>query len=91
MSPHHSRGRRRRRVYYTSIGSWSRIESILCLTDKLRSRPLMFSFSQETTDFISACEALHTRLARSGGTLTREEKDLIEFSAIDLLSKVKPT
>jgi hypothetical protein len=51
----------------------------------------MFSFSQETTDFISACEALHTRLARSGGTLTREEKDLIEFSAIDLLSKVKPT
>jgi hypothetical protein len=50
----------------------------------------MFSFSQETTDFISACEALHTRLARSG-TLTREEKDLIEFSAIDLLSKVKPT
>ena len=51
----------------------------------------MFSFSQETTDFIGACEALHARLARSGGTLTREEKDLIEFSAIDLLSKVKPT
>jgi len=49
----------------------------------------MFSFSQETTDFISACEALHMRLAHSG-TLTREEKDLIEFSAIDLLSKVKP-
>ena len=90
MSPHHSRGRRRRGVHFTSIGSWSRIESTLCLTDKLRSSPLMFSFSQETTDFISACEALHTRLARSG-TLTREEKDLIEFSAIDLLSKVKPT
>jgi len=49
----------------------------------------MLSFSQETTDFISACEALHMRLAHSG-TLTREEKDLIEFSAIDLLSKVKP-
>jgi hypothetical protein len=48
----------------------------------------MLSFSQETTDFISACEALHTQLARSG-TLTREEKDLIEFSAIELLSKVK--
>jgi hypothetical protein len=60
------------------------------LTDKLRRSPLMFSFSQETTDFISACEALHARLARSG-TLTRDEKDLIEFSAIDLLSKVKPT
>lgn len=49
----------------------------------------MLSFSEETTDFISACEALHTRLARSG-TLTLEEKDLIEFSAIELLSKVKP-
>jgi hypothetical protein len=49
----------------------------------------MFSFSQETMNFISACEALHTRLAGSG-TLTWEEKDLIEFSAIDLLSKVKP-
>jgi hypothetical protein len=48
----------------------------------------MLSFSQETTDFISACEALHTQLARSA-TLTPEEKDLIEFSAIELLSKVK--
>lgn len=89
MSPHNSRGRGRTRVYDTSIGSWSRMELILCVTNRLRQSPLRLSLSQETTDFVSACEALHTRLARSG-TLTREEKDLIEFSAIDLLSKVKP-
>ena len=40
-------------------------------------------------DFIRACEALHKRLAQ-GGTLTREETDLIEFSALDLLNHVKP-
>jgi hypothetical protein len=50
----------------------------------------MLSLSQETMDFLSACEALHARLVLSD-TLTLEEKDLIEFSAIDLLSKVKPT
>ena len=50
----------------------------------------MLSLSQETMDFLSACEALHTRLVQSD-TLTLEERDLIEFSAIDLLSKVKPT
>ena len=42
--------------------------------------------SQETMDFISACEALHQRLAHNG-MLTGEEKDLIEFSALDLLNR----
>jgi len=50
----------------------------------------MLSLYQETMDFLSACEALHARLVQSD-TLTLEEKDLIEFSAIDLLRKVKPT
>jgi hypothetical protein len=45
--------------------------------------------SQETMDFISACEALHQRLAHKG-MLTGEEKDLIEFSALELLDHVKP-
>ena len=86
MSSHysHSRGRRR---HDTSIGSWARIESIPCLADKPRKSRLMLS--QETMDFISACEALHQRLAHNG-TLTGEEKDLIEFSALDLLNNVKP-
>jgi hypothetical protein len=57
------------------------------LADKLRKSRLMLS--QETMDFISACEALHQRLALNG-TLTAEEKDLIEFSALDLLNNVKP-
>ena len=35
------------------------------------------------------CEALRLRLAQNG-TLTREEKDLIEFSALELLDHVKP-
>ena len=44
--------------------------------------------SQETMDFISVCEALHQRLGR--GKLTREEIDLIEFSALELLNNAKP-
>lgn len=83
MSSNNSRGRTRGR--HTSIGSWSRVEATPCFTWS----PFRLPLSQETTDFISACEALHTRLARSG-TLTRAEKDLIEFSAIELLGKVKP-
>ena len=88
MSLNNSRHRGRTRVHDTSIGSWARIESILCLSDKPVKR-LAVSWSQETTAFISACEALHMKLAR-GGTLTWEEKDLIEFSALDLLNRVKP-
>ena len=88
MSLNNSRHRGRTRVHDTSIGSWARIESFLYLTEKPRRRSLL-SLSQETTAFICACEALHTTLAR-GGTLTWEEKDLIEFSALDLLNRVKP-
>lgn len=87
MSPHNSRGRTRGR--HTSIGPWSRVESTLCSTNELTRSTFWLPLSEETTEFISACEALHARLARNG-PLTREEKDLIEFSAIELLSKVKP-
>jgi hypothetical protein len=86
MSRHDSRSRGRRRVHDTSIRLWACIESIPCLSDKLRKS---LTLSQETMDFISACEALHQRLALNG-TLTAEEKDLIEFSALDLLNNVKP-
>ena len=81
----HSRGRRR--IHDSSIGLWARIESIPCLADELRKSRL--TLSQETRDFIIACEALHQRLA-CNRTLTGEEKDLIEFSALDLLNNVKP-
>jgi hypothetical protein len=88
MSPNYSHSRGRTRVHDTSIGSWSRIESILCSTTKLK-KSRFISLSQETTEFVSACEALRQRLAR-GETLTWEETDLIEFSALDLLNNVKP-
>jgi len=87
MSSQNSHRRGRTRVHATSIGAWSRIESILCSTNKVKKGRLL-PLSQETTDFISACEALHQRLAR--GILTREEIDLIEFSALELLNNVKP-
>ena len=87
MSSNHSHSRGRRRIHDTSIRSWARIESIPCLADTPRKSRL--TLSQETTDFIIACEALHQRLARNG-TLTGEETDLIEFSALDLLNRVKP-
>ena len=47
------------------------------------------AFRREVRDFVSACEAVHALLA-GGGMLTHEERDLSEFSAIELLSKVKP-
>ena len=87
MPLNHSHSRGRRRGQDTSIRSWARIESIPCVADKLRKSRLVLS--QETMDFISACEALHQRLARNG-MLTGEEKDLIEFNALDLLNNVKP-
>lgn len=87
MSSHRSNRRGRRRGREASIGSWGNIDSMPCLADKLRRSPLRMS--QETKDFILACEALHQRLA-DHGLLTGAEKDLIEFSALELLNNVKP-
>ena len=84
MSLNHSHSRGRMRVHDTSIGSWSRIAS----TNKVREGRSLKRVSQETLDFISTCEALHQRLAR--GILTKEEIDVIEFSALELLNNVKP-
>jgi len=44
---------------------------------------------EETTNFVRACEAIHA-LLDNGGTLTPDERDLIEFSGSDLLSKLTP-
>jgi hypothetical protein len=44
---------------------------------------------EETTNFVHACDAIHARLA-DGGTLTPDERDLIEFSGSELLSKLTP-
>ena len=76
----HSHGRTR--VHGRSI------ESILCSTNNIGQGHSLNRVSQETLDFISACQALHQRLAR--GILTKEEIDLIEFSALELLNNVKP-
>jgi hypothetical protein len=48
----------------------------------------MISFCQEVQKFISACEAIQSLLVR-GGSLTPDERNVVEFSAIDLLSKVR--
>jgi hypothetical protein len=44
---------------------------------------------REVEEFVDACEAIIALLAR-GETLTGEERDLVEFWAIDVLSKVSP-
>ena len=49
----------------------------------------MPSFSQEVRNFILACEVIQARLAQ-GDVLMDEERQVIEFSARDLLSKLKP-
>lgn len=88
MSTNNSRSRGRTRVHETSIGAWAHTESIPCSAVKLK-KSSQLPLSQETTDFIGACGALHKRLAQ-GSALTWEEVDLIEFSALDLLNNVKP-
>jgi hypothetical protein len=49
----------------------------------------MISFCQEVQRFISACEAIHSLLLR-GGSLTPDEREVVEYSAIDLLTRVRP-
>jgi hypothetical protein len=48
----------------------------------------MPQIGQEASDFVRACEAIHALLAR-GDTFTPEERGLIEFRGIELLSKLR--
>jgi hypothetical protein len=47
----------------------------------------MLDFIKETSEFVHLCETIHNRLAHEART--REDRDLIEYSCIDLLSKLK--
>jgi hypothetical protein len=49
----------------------------------------MLPVKKEVLSFVHACDALHVLLGR-GDTLTPEERDLIEVSANELLSKLRP-
>lgn len=49
----------------------------------------MLPIGKEATDFVRICEAIHHLLDR-GDTLTPEDRDLIEFSANELLDKLTP-
>jgi len=44
---------------------------------------------KEVSDFVRAYESLHALLTR-GDTLTSADQNLIEFSATELLSRVRP-
>jgi hypothetical protein len=48
----------------------------------------MLPIGKEATNFVRACEAIHSLLAQ--GTLVAEDRDLIEFSANELLDKLTP-
>lgn len=48
----------------------------------------MFTIGTEATNFARACEAIHALLAR-GGTLTPDDRRLIEVSGTMLLGKVR--
>ncbi len=50
----------------------------------------MPSLRHEVQHFISACEAIQALLAQ-GEVLTMDERDVIELSAIELLTKIKPS
>ena len=49
----------------------------------------MTAICKEARNFVSACEAIHSLLEKKL-KLTVDERELIEYAAIDLLSKVKP-
>jgi hypothetical protein len=49
----------------------------------------MLPVSKEVLNFVRACEVIHGRLAH-GDPLTPEERDLIEVSGTELLSKLRP-
>jgi hypothetical protein len=48
----------------------------------------MFPFWQGVRTFLYACGAIQSVLAR-GGSLTPDERQVVEFSAIDLLTRVR--
>jgi len=47
----------------------------------------MIDFANETTEFVHLCETFHDQLAHA--TLAPEDRDLIKYSCIDLLSKLR--
>jgi len=48
----------------------------------------MAAVGKEATLFVGACAGIQSLLA-CGGLLTVEDRELIEFSAIDLLSRLR--
>ena len=48
----------------------------------------MFPFCQEVQEFLSGCAAVQSLFAR-GASLTPDERDLVEFYALDILERVK--
>ncbi len=48
----------------------------------------MISYGKEAMDFIHACESIKALVEH--GMLGAEDRDIIEYSAIELLSLVKP-
>lgn len=48
----------------------------------------MLDICEETKDFVHACKVIHARLEYQ--RLTHDDRELIEFSCIDLLSKLRP-
>jgi hypothetical protein len=49
---------------------------------------MLSTIGKEAANFVRACEAIHGLLAE--GPLTPDDRDLIEFSGNDLLSKLRP-
>jgi hypothetical protein len=47
----------------------------------------MLPTGREATNFVCACEAIHDLLAHE--PLEPDDRDIIEFSCIDLLSKLR--
>ena len=48
----------------------------------------MHDICEETKDFVHACETIHDRLSCEG--LTHDDRAIIEFSCLDLMSKLRP-
>jgi hypothetical protein len=72
-----------------SITRWRFARLNKTLTCQRARRVPRLPIGKEVSNFVRAYESLHALLARED-TLTSADQDLIEFSATELLSRVRP-
>jgi hypothetical protein len=76
--------------YIFSCGALSgyRLLPALLVSLFVRREAMLPTFGKEATNFVRACEAIHTLLAQ--GPLAPDDRDIIEFDGTEILNKLRP-